>query len=130
MRKVIPSFSHFLIASHRWVVERTFAWLNHHRRLSKDYEVFPKTSESFLVIPVTRLKLRRLQPLSLFKQFLIKINKFSFGFERFWFSRLDFKIFKRNCLIAFEWLIIKMIERKEGIDFISIPSSYLTSTEI
>jgi transposase len=27
----------------RWVVERTLAWLNQSRRLSKDYEQLPKS---------------------------------------------------------------------------------------
>ena len=53
----------FVLLPRRWVVERTFAWLNHHRRLSKDYEVFPKTSATFIIIAMTRLMLRRLQPL-------------------------------------------------------------------
>ncbi len=53
----------FCVLPRRWVVERTFAWLNHHRRLSKDYEVFSKTSETFILIAMTRLMLRRLQPL-------------------------------------------------------------------
>ena len=53
----------FVLLPRRWVVERTFSWLNHHRRLSKDYEVFPKTSETFIIIAMTRLMLRRLQPL-------------------------------------------------------------------
>jgi putative transposase len=29
-------------------VERTFSWLNHHRRLSKDYEQLTDTSETFI----------------------------------------------------------------------------------
>jgi putative transposase len=45
------------------VVECTFAWLSQQRRLSKDYEVFPKTSETFILIAMTRLMLRRIQPL-------------------------------------------------------------------
>jgi putative transposase len=44
----------------RWVVERTFAWLNHHRRLSKDYERKEATSETLVRIVMIRLMLRRL----------------------------------------------------------------------
>jgi putative transposase len=53
----------FVLLPRRWVVERTFAWLNNHRRLSKDYERFPKTSETMIQIAMIRLMLRRLQPL-------------------------------------------------------------------
>ncbi len=53
----------FVVLPRRWVVERTFAWLSQQRRLSKDYEVFPKTSETFILIAMTRLMLRRIQPL-------------------------------------------------------------------
>ena len=41
-------------------VERTFGWFNYWRRLSKDYEVLPETSEAFIYIGMTRLMLRRL----------------------------------------------------------------------
>ena len=34
----------------RWIVERTFAWLNHFRRLSKDYELRPDTVETMVKI--------------------------------------------------------------------------------
>ncbi|MCI5159366.1 MAG: IS5/IS1182 family transposase, partial [Candidatus Electrothrix sp. AUS1_2] len=44
----------------RRVVERTFAWLNLHRRLSKDYEVFPETSETMIRIAMIRIILNRL----------------------------------------------------------------------
>lgn len=50
----------FSVLPHRWVVERTFAWLNLCRRLSKDYEHLPSTSETFIYIAMTRLMLNRL----------------------------------------------------------------------
>ena len=37
----------FAVLPHRWVVERTLAWLNQCRRWSKDYEELPTTSETF-----------------------------------------------------------------------------------
>ncbi len=52
----------FKVLPKRWVVERTFAWLSHHRRLSKDYEVFPQTSETLIYLAMARLMLRRIQP--------------------------------------------------------------------
>ena len=52
----------FAVLPRRWVVERTFAWLSFHRRLSKDYERFPKTSEAFIHVAMTRLMLKRLHP--------------------------------------------------------------------
>jgi len=52
----------FIVLPKRWIVERTFAWLNNHRRLSKDYERFAKTSEAMIQIAMIRLMLRRLQP--------------------------------------------------------------------
>jgi putative transposase len=44
----------------RWVVERTLAWLNQNRRLSKDYEELPRTSETVVYVAMTRLMLKRL----------------------------------------------------------------------
>jgi putative transposase len=45
---------------HRWVVERTLAWLGRNRRLSKDYERCPETSETWIYLAMTRLMARRL----------------------------------------------------------------------
>ena len=50
----------FEILPKRWLVERTFGWFNYWRRLSKDYEVLPETSEAFIYIGMTRLMLLRL----------------------------------------------------------------------
>ncbi len=50
----------FAVLPRRWVVERTFSWLNHHRRLSKDYERLETTSETMIRIVMIRLMLRRL----------------------------------------------------------------------
>ena len=50
----------FTILPKRWVVERTFGWLNWCRRLSKDYERLPQTSETFIYIAMIRIMVRRL----------------------------------------------------------------------
>ena len=46
----------------RWVVERTFAWLGRYRRLSKDYEHLPESSEAVVKIASVHYFLRRLRP--------------------------------------------------------------------
>jgi len=43
----------------RWVVERTFAWFNHYRRLSRDYEKTCFSSETSLFISQIQLLLKR-----------------------------------------------------------------------
>ncbi len=50
----------FKLLPKRWVVERTFAWLGRHRRLSKDYEVLPETEEAWIYLGMSRLMLARL----------------------------------------------------------------------
>lgn len=50
----------FVPIAQRWKVERTFGWLNWCRRLSKDYEILPQSSEAFIYVANIRLMLRRL----------------------------------------------------------------------
>ena len=52
----------FEVQPHRWLVERTLAWFNLCRRLSKDYEYYPETSEAMVYLASIRLMLRRLDP--------------------------------------------------------------------
>jgi putative transposase len=50
----------FVVLPKRWIVERTFGWLNKWRRLSKDYEVLPQTSEALIQVAMINLMVRRL----------------------------------------------------------------------
>ncbi len=52
--------SRFVVLPKRWIVERTFGWLGRCRRLSKDYERNPETSETMIRIAMTHLMLKRL----------------------------------------------------------------------
>ena len=58
----------FYVLPRRWVVERTFGWLNNYRRLSKDYEELPHTSEAFIYLAMTHLMTRRLAKTNHFKK--------------------------------------------------------------
>ena len=51
----------FVLLPRRWVVERSFAWLSFHRRLSKDYEKLARKSESAMYIAMLLMILRRLK---------------------------------------------------------------------
>lgn len=49
----------FRVLPRRWVVERTFAWIGKYRRMSKDYEYCPKTSEAMIFLCMTRTMVNR-----------------------------------------------------------------------
>jgi putative transposase len=44
----------------RWVAERTFAWISHNRRMSKDYERLCSAAEALVYAAMIRLMVRRL----------------------------------------------------------------------
>ena len=50
----------FVVLPHRWVVERTLAWLSRCRRFSKDYEYLPGVSEHLIYVAMIALMVRRL----------------------------------------------------------------------
>ncbi len=50
----------FRVLPRRWVVERTFAWISHNRRVAKDYERLCATGEAFVYAAMTRSMVRRL----------------------------------------------------------------------
>ena len=56
----------FVVQPHRWIVERTFGWFNRYRRLSKDYEYLPQTSEAMIHVTMIHIMTRRLARIQTF----------------------------------------------------------------
>ena len=50
----------FVVLPRRWVVERTFSWIDQNRRMSKDYERLPESGEAFIYVAMSRLMVKRL----------------------------------------------------------------------
>lgn len=50
----------FEVLPQRWIVERSFGWMNRYRRLSKDYELYTQNSEAMIYGCFIRLLTRRL----------------------------------------------------------------------
>ena len=51
----------FAVEPHRWIGERTFAWLGKYRRLSRDYEEHTQSSEAMIHVAMIHLMVRRLR---------------------------------------------------------------------
>jgi putative transposase len=54
--------SGFRLLPRRWVVERSFSWLVRWRRLARDHEGLPETSEAFIKLSASRRMLSHLAP--------------------------------------------------------------------
>jgi putative transposase len=52
----------FVLLKRRWIVERTFAWLENYHRLSKDHEALPESSENLIYLAMIHVMVRRLRP--------------------------------------------------------------------
>ena len=50
----------FTVEAKRWIVERTWAWLDNARSLTRDYEYLPENHEAMVYVVMIRLMLRRL----------------------------------------------------------------------
>ena len=50
----------FTVLPQRWIVERSFAWLVRNRRLAKDWEGLPATTETWIYLAMCRLMAKRL----------------------------------------------------------------------
>jgi putative transposase len=60
VRKLVGQVG-FVVQPKRWIVERTFGWLNRSRRLSKDYERTIESREAFVKVAMIHLMARRLR---------------------------------------------------------------------
>lgn len=57
-----PEHDGFVPLPRRWVVERSFGWLTHCRRLARDYEREPAYSEAWVYLAETHRLLKHLAP--------------------------------------------------------------------
>jgi putative transposase len=55
-----PNQKGFIVQKRRWVVERTIAWINRNRRLSKNYERLHEVAAAFVVLAAAMILVRRL----------------------------------------------------------------------
>jgi len=61
-KNLAQKFKNFVLASQRWVVERTFSWIYESRRLTVDYKRTTRHSRFMLHLAAVRLVLNRRDP--------------------------------------------------------------------
>jgi transposase len=57
-----PAASGFRPLPRRWVIERSIAWITRWRRLARDHEGLPQSSEAFIKLSASRRMLSLLAP--------------------------------------------------------------------
>jgi putative transposase len=57
IEKIMPKI--WSVLPIRWIVERSFAWASHSRRLSKDYEISCESAENMFMVSHISTLLRR-----------------------------------------------------------------------
>ena len=62
VKEPVPSSGGFRPLPRRWVIERSFAWMTRWRRLARDHEGLPESSEAFIKLSASRRMLSLLAP--------------------------------------------------------------------
>jgi len=70
-----PEQRTFVVLPRRWVVERTLAWLNRYRILSKEYTHRPEYTESWMYLASIHRMVNRIAPSECYKQAYSSKNK-------------------------------------------------------
>ena len=52
--KTFRGHREFVVVKKRWIVERCFAWLSFDRRLNREYDLLPETTEAFIQLSFIR----------------------------------------------------------------------------
>ena len=52
--KTFRGHREFVVVKKRWIVERCFAWLSFDRRLNREYDLLPETTEAFILLSFIR----------------------------------------------------------------------------
>ncbi len=60
VRRTDRSVKGFIVLPKRWIVERTFGWLNRARRLAKDFETLVESSQAWFMLAIASLLVRRI----------------------------------------------------------------------
>jgi putative transposase len=58
--KKLTGIKRFVVLPKRWIVERTFGWFEGSRRLAKDFERSPKSSEAFIHLVMIKIAIQQL----------------------------------------------------------------------